>query len=138
MKIQERYDYLIDKFKAIDPELLSKILDEPGFLPGNYKGYKTLITRSSPYSLGHLTAYVEIPKSHKCFGFHYDEIEISVHGGLTFSGGFFGEDWWIGFDCAHFNDQVPFLKMSDRDTYRDVGFCKGELEKMINQLEEQI
>lgn len=54
--------------------------------------------------------YVMIPKGHKYFEKDYDEIDVSVHGGLTFGGGFHvaksknGGKFAIGFDFQHFND----------------------------------
>ena len=52
--------------------------------------------------------YVVIPKGHPLFKMEYDEIDeevnIRIHGGLTFSGPMKGHDWVIGFDTAHLGD----------------------------------
>jgi hypothetical protein len=62
--------------------------------------------------------YVLIPKGHPMHGKHYDDIDVDVHGGLTFSEK--AEDckgwqsiepedmdcWVVGFDTAHWNDSV--------------------------------
>src|SRR6266852_4741278 len=58
---------------------------------------------------GHLCGYVNIPVNHPMFSKKYDEIDVDVHGGLTWSemekGGY-----WIGFDCAHSGDYCPSLE----------------------------
>lgn len=67
-----------------------------------YKGYRYLVLGMD---IGHRCGYIQIPKGHKFFDKHYDDVDVEVHGGLTFSGkieGCRGE--WIGFDCAHMND----------------------------------
>jgi hypothetical protein len=62
--------------------------------------------------------YVLIPKGHPLHGKHYDEIDVDVHGGLTFAekasecNGWTEiaeedkECWIVGFDTAHFNDSI--------------------------------
>jgi len=60
----------------------------------------------------HPCAYVKVPKHHP-FSFHeYSEIEseISVHGGLSYSGER-GEHngWWFGWDYAHYEDYQAIL-----------------------------
>lgn len=79
---------------------------------GKYKGYKYYIL-----NLGtHPTAYIEIPKDNKLFKKHYDNIDLDVHGGLTYSDSvlFISEnekaegEWFIGWDYAHWNDYAGF------------------------------
>jgi hypothetical protein len=57
---------------------------------------------------------VGIPKEHRFWGISYEEshvelseIEVDVHGGLTYSAE--GEDgwWYFGFDTAHAEDFTP-------------------------------
>ena len=59
--------------------------------------------------------YVVIFKGHPMYGKHYDEVEVDVHGGLTFSGcanDFPGtteemkDGWVFGFDTAHYSDDM--------------------------------
>ena len=82
--------------------------------------------------MGALCGYVGVPKKHPFYQKSYSQVfetpdvEIRVHGGLTFNGlclEFPNEDegegifhvvevankkvWWFGFDCAHCDDMVP-------------------------------
>lgn len=65
--------------------------------------------------------YVVLPKGHKYHGKHYDDIDVDIHGGLTFSeevneeilehwGSLLTKEdigcWIIGFDCAHYGDNL--------------------------------
>lgn len=67
-------------------------------------------------SLGtHPTAYVEIPQNSKNYKKNYDDIDILVHGGLTYSKKYLNfenqtlEGWFIGWDYAHYGDYVGAL-----------------------------
>ena len=78
--------------------------------------------KKSNYFYGWGNGYVLIPEGHPLHGLNYDEIDISVHGGLTFSGlitqetidydwsedldsGDIGK-WCVGFDTSHYGDNV--------------------------------
>ena len=61
--------------------------------------------------------YVIIPEGHPLHGRHYDDIDVDVHGGLTWSESAKGLDWpeikeedksgWVvGFDTAHYKDSL--------------------------------
>jgi len=90
------------------------------------------------YDHGWGNGYVVIPPGHPCHGVDYDEIDVDVHGGLTF-GQKASEcaDWpeiedsdkdcWIvGFDTAHYGDTIRQWPMSR---------VLDEIEKLKNQLE---
>lgn len=88
--------------------------------------------------------YVGVTKGHPFYGISYSEIydrfpevEIDVHGGLTFSDkcheglgddaichvpfpGRDGDVWWLGFDCAHAFDLSPLMgyRMHEYDPER--------------------
>ena len=77
-------------------------------------GYKCRISRME--GSGALCGYVGIPKEHRFWGVSYEEsnvelseIEVDVHGGLTYSEE--GKDgyWYFGFDTTHANDFAPKL-----------------------------
>lgn len=127
-------------------------------------GFPCLIVRNQ---LGALCGYVGVAQGHPCFEKDYDSFnEIQAHGGLTFAA--FCRDgehgichvvepgendrvWWLGFDCAHFQDYVPgmaaltnkFAKTSAklgasslhyRDIYRDFAYVKKEIRELAAQL----
>lgn len=56
----------------------------------------------------HPCCYVVIPKEHKLYNKHYDDIDIYCHGGLTYSRNglidLVNDDWVIGWDYAHYGD----------------------------------
>lgn len=73
------------------------------------------ITRLTCISHGWGNGYVVIPKGHPLHGKDYDDINVSVHGGLTFGISAKELDWeelteedkegWVvGFDTAHGDD----------------------------------
>lgn len=53
---------------------------------------------------GAVNGYVKIPAGHHWHGLDYYDIDVEVHGGLTYGGGPSG---WIGFDCLHCGDFWP-------------------------------
>lgn len=91
--------------------------------------------------LGTLNGYLGVPKSHKAYGLDYDNWDVDVHGGLTYSChhssytlGDFPESmdiWWFGFDCAHYDDFIPEINnQMPGTTYKDRDFVYQELEKL--------
>lgn len=60
-------------------------------------------------SMGHRCGYVGVPETHPLFGKDWGDVDVDVHGGLTYaepSGdgypkGVAYPTWWFGFDCAH-------------------------------------
>lgn len=86
---------------------------------------RTLIKENNFPNLGFMSTgwgngYVLIPKSHPLHGKHYDDIDVDVHGGLTFSE-LVDDDmiehweeltdkdkgmWMVGFDTAHLGDSI--------------------------------
>ena len=51
---------------------------------------------------GAINGYVQLPDGHPWRGLDYDNIDVEVHGGLTYASGD-----WIGFDCLHCGDYWP-------------------------------
>jgi hypothetical protein len=95
--------------------------------------------------MGHRCGYVTVPDGHPCAGKDYDELDVEVHGGLTFGAGA-----KFGFDCAHFYDAKDPELMSDEyrkiyerwprfdegGTVRTLEFCVAECERLAAQLKE--
>lgn len=102
-----------------------------------YKGYRYIIL-----SLGtHPTAYIEIPKGHKLNGQDYDDIDINVHGGLTYADhqlmGIDSENWYIGWDYAHLGDYLGYEEgLFPRANHKrwTTEEIKKECEEAIDQL----
>jgi hypothetical protein len=122
-------------------------------------GYPCLIHRS-PTS-GSLCGYVGVPESHPYFGKNYDDVDVQVHGGLTFADSCSesgdpsfgichlvepGENdrvWWLGFDTAHYSDYSPAIEslMSGSEIrpaacrfYRDLAYVEAEVKSLAQQL----
>ena len=81
--------------------------------------------------------YVVLPKGHKYHGSEYDEIDVNVNGGLTFSESVDSLDWdeltekdkggWvIGFDTAHAWDNL--------ELWPDAQSVMKECERLMKQL----
>ena len=95
--------------------------------------------------VGALCGYVGVTRAHPLYGRHYRNVDLDVHGGLTFSNGCDHENestgichvpsagepdnvWWFGFDCAHAFDALPKIRqyqMGD-EAYRDVVYVTAE------------
>lgn len=91
---------------------------------GTYKGYDYLIISYGT----HPCCYIHIPKENALYGVDYEEIDLCVHGGLTF-GDFFSEesadklgishdDWYIGWDYSHYNDYSGYFSQEYWDGLR--------------------
>ncbi|MDE1854643.1 MAG: hypothetical protein KGI38_13035 [Thaumarchaeota archaeon] len=85
----------------------------------------------------HRCGYVAGPKGHLAYAKSYDDIDVSVHGGLTY-----GETkdglTWFGFDCAHSGDAMSG-EMAKYNFDRDAHFwILDEVVKETNRLAEQL
>jgi hypothetical protein len=82
---------------------------------------------------------------HPDAGQHYDAVDVSVHGGLTWSGPHpqrEEEGWWFGFDCAHAWDLVPYMRMASvrrvssmDDVYRNWEYVTAQVTELAAQLQ---
>ena len=118
--------------------------------------------------MGALCGYVGVGPDHPWHGKNYmdGDVDVSVHGGLTFSESCEeGDDpaigichvakdgrpdpvWWFGFDCGHTDDLIPgmieaFALMDEQipdymidETYKDFGYVQGEVTRLAHQLAE--
>jgi hypothetical protein len=97
--------------------------------------------------------YVGLSTSHPAHGKDYDDVNVEVHGGLTYGEACQGhichvpkpgepEDLhWFGFDCNHAWDIAPGMarhfsmspEMMDM-VYRDVNYAKAETMRLAEQL----
>ena len=63
----------------------------------------------------HPTAYIRIPEGHKDYKKDYDDIDLSVHGGLTYARNYLWisenqkiDGWFVGWDYAHYGDYAGY------------------------------
>lgn len=54
-----------------------------------------------------INGYVHVPVGHPCERLGYDEVDVDVHGGLTFRCRA-SDGSWFGFDTAHYGDNCKF------------------------------
>jgi len=108
-------------------------LDEKEFLHDGYRCY----IRRNQHTLT-FCGYVDLPSTHPWAGKHYSDeslCNVDVHGGLTYSG--WTEDglYRIGFDCYHYGDYSPGLKMplNSGAEYRDLGYVENECIRLAQQ-----
>ena len=99
-------------------------------------GYKCKIVMQS---MGHLCGYVTIPEDHRYYNVNYNNIDIHVHGGLTYSD--FDEETSaseIGFDCNHRMDMNPTMANNGitGGTWRNEEYLEKELKHLVKQLGE--
>jgi len=73
--------------------------------------------------------YVGVGPDHPWHGMQYDDVDVEVHGGLTYSqaceeGGEIchvpwpnreHDIWWFGWDAAHWNDYAPAMEANLRE-----------------------
>jgi hypothetical protein len=120
-------------------------------------GLDCLIVRSRV--TGALCGYVGVPPGHPWHGVGCDDVvPADVHGGLTFAGscqegaedgpgichvpapGRPADVWWLGFDCAHCDDEMPTLDASLPTalrlggTYRVFDYVRQEVADLAAQL----
>jgi hypothetical protein len=88
----------------------------------------------------HLCGYVILDNDHNLRGEGYDDINVDVHGGLTFASENTEEGregWMIGFDCAHYGDLTPRdfeLNYISEGQYRDMYYVTRECVSLAEQI----
>jgi hypothetical protein len=130
-------------------------LNEPDIVVFRYKGLRCRVIRifvSQPEGMfgGHLCAYVCLPRAHPAHGKDYSELDVEVHGGLTHSAYDAHGRWILGFDCAHYCDIVPSVRLAYekfasefvvlaafralQSSYKTVSFVVDQTKKLADQL----
>jgi hypothetical protein len=114
---------------------MNKWESEPDFYGCEAHGLEYVMKRGPT---GHWCGYVRVSEGHPWHGRDYPNLDVDVHGGLTYSnaaypGGEF-DGWWFGFDCAHGGDLTP--KYPSDGVYRDFEYVKAECESLAKQLAE--
>lgn len=130
--------------------------DEPDRIEWRHSsGLPCLIVRSD--ITGALCGYVGCPPGHPFHGRARVDIDVHVHGGLTYSAecdghichaplpGETDSVYWIGFDCAHGYDDLPGIAGTLRSIgapplpglfghYRDLAYVTSEVERLAEQV----
>ncbi len=98
----------------------------------------TWLTRGGFIKFGWGNGYVAVPKGHPLFGLSYYDIDVDVHGGITFADSGMNNalfpDWvddsyWVfGFDTAHASDNLE--KWSESNVLEETIRFKKLLEKI--------
>ena len=104
---------------------------------------------------GYWCGYVGVTKDHPAFEKDYDNVDVDVHGGLTFAAhcqadtetgichipeaGEPDDVWWFGFDCAHLGDTSPGFvarwgRDSDHGFYKNLAYVQQECAQLAKQL----
>lgn len=119
---------------------LSVAVDRPQHVLGSgiHEGFEWMVVQNG---CGYRCGYVKVLPGHPWHGKGYDEIDPSCHGGLTFAHadtecGKGGQDngWWLGFDCAHSQDEPdPGLdgSVSCRVMYGDMDVAYDFVESLL-------
>ena len=124
-----------------------KLENPDGFYSKEYSNH-TFVVYQHEIS-GHLNGYVLLNEDDRV----EDTMDIMCHGGITFEGNLaelipVQAGNWIGFDCAHYGDKMPFaderltsygfsfdFSLSNDEIWRDPDFVEENCEQIINQLE---
>lgn len=105
-------------------------LTEPSDYQWEHAGFPCELWRNG---FGVWCGYVAVPPGHPWHGKHYDDINASVHGGLTYADdGDHESTWVVGFDCGHFGDFSPELARYGGE-YRTLEYAKAETERLAEQ-----
>lgn len=89
----------------------------------------------------HPTAYIRIPEGYKEYKKDYDDIDLQVHGGLTYASNYLWisktqkiEGWFVGWDYGHFGDYAGYEEMFPTEL-RTVG-KKWTTEEIFKEVKE--
>jgi len=117
--------------------------DEADEYEWRHFGFPCLIIRNV---LGALCGYVAVAEGHPWFGKDADDIDASAHGGICYTdvcarnichiprAGEPARVWWVGFDCAHYNDLCPALGCAfDYQTYKPISYVVREVRNLAKQ-----
>jgi hypothetical protein len=135
----------------LDPELIDIVNKEGDFEEWTdpYSNYLCRISRMIEFQ--HWNGYVRIPKNHPCYGKHYDDIEVEVHGGLSFADHYFpsysppikDENYYfVGYDTGHAWDRSPRIMIHfshprfPDEVYRTKEYVIEETTKLAKQLKD--
>lgn len=93
----------------------------------------------------HPTAYIKIPKENRYYEKQYDDIDLDVHGGITYVGSelWIGKNekvdgWFIGWDYAHCCDYAGYYEKIDGSLYNLKRWTTEEIYEEVKEVCYQI
>jgi len=124
---------------------------EPDRVDFIHAGFSCFIQRGP---VGAWCGYVGVPASHPAYGKDYNDVDVAVHGGLTYCGACDGsichtpaegmpdDVWWLGFDTNHWQDVSPvdmgklldMIGYKQDGVYRNVNYATKETMELAEQL----
>lgn len=127
---------------------------EPNRVEFKHGGFHCILHRGG---LAAWCGYVGVGPDHPAHGKQYDDVDVEVHGGLTYAEKCQGhvchvpapgepdDLWWLGFDCSHFMDLAPgslaiehrfptTIGILDRGRYWTVEDVTTETRRLAEQL----
>lgn len=127
---------------------------EPDRVDFQIYGFNCILLRESHF--GHWCGYIGVPSFHPWHNKHYMDIDnVNVHGGLTYCQESRDPQqllhepeknktlWWLGFDCNHLDDLVPYNAANDgylwkgeNSVYRSVIYVMRETINLAKQAQE--
>jgi hypothetical protein len=129
--------------------------NEPDRVEFHHAGLACILHRNR---VGTWCGYVGVPPTHPAHGKRYDDVDVSVHGGLTYADhcmengpichvpapGEPDDLYWFGWDAAHYTDLSPGIVATLRELgstrdrsdeiYRDVTYARNQTESLAEQL----
>lgn len=142
------------KFESLQSSRPGHWDEEPDFVLFRYKSRVCLIMRNN--ILGFLTGYVLLTEEESLKPREFYSTSIDVHGGVTYYDFLYQNRFiqikevkeilekyptkWIGFDCAHHGDLLPydppdlFIFSKFTDSYKSLKFVIIELICLVDQL----
>jgi hypothetical protein len=104
--------------------------------------------------MGAWCGYVAVNPDHALHSKGYDDVDVEVHGGLTYASECAGSIchvprpgepdnvWWFGFDCAHGGDYMPAFAKYDSPglpvgSYRTLNYVRAQCTQLAKQLADQ-
>lgn len=107
-------------------------VEEPDLVEFTHNGVDCKIMR---HSNGFLCGYIKLHNGCEYVDKSFEDIPIEAHGELTYSSQL-GDGFWIGFDCAHFNDCIPGppLSIVPDDCSNELKICIECLNEIILKL----
>ena len=113
-----------------------------------YAFINNTVQKKIPINSGYANGYVAVPPEHPYHGKHYDDVDVEIHGGLTFSENASEiKDWTEDTECLNFNNiqEIPNnYWVFGFDTFHyaddeklDRTWCVAETERLMEQLSQK-